>query len=101
YKKFGFSISGTTWHYFVPFDSLRPLNIYTCKEILENEIDLVGQKYIDTLPAAQIERFLASDEFHVLTLKNDNEDIVGACRFTPSFPGCFPFVLDIIDSFDD
>ena len=101
YKKLGFTISEITWHYFIPFDSLSPLNIYTCQEILENEIEPVGEKYTDTLPAAQIKRFLTHDEFHVLTLKNSNEDIVGACRFTPSFPGCFPFVLDKIDAFDD
>ncbi|MFX0124598.1 MAG: GNAT family N-acetyltransferase [Candidatus Hodarchaeota archaeon] len=100
YKKFGFTISGNTWHYFVPFDSLRPLNIYTCQEILEDEIDPVGEKYADTLPAAQIKRFLSYDDFHILTLKKNGE-IVGACRFTPSFPGCFPFVLDDTDSFDD
>ncbi len=101
YKKFGFTISGTTWHYFIPLDSLKPLNDYTCQEILENEIDPVGEKYASTLPAAQIRRFLTSDEFQVLTLKNNSGDVVGACRFTPSFPGCFPFVLDNIDSFDD
>lgn len=101
YKKFGFRISGKTWHYFIPFDSLRPLNIYTCQEILENEINPVGEKYADALPAAQIKRFLTYDEFHVLTLKNNNDDIVGACRFTPDFPGCFPFVIDNFDAFDD
>ncbi len=100
YMKSGFIVSGSTWHFFVPFDSLRPLNIYTCQEILEDEIDPVGEKYADTLPAAQIKRFLTYDEFHVFTLKY-NDDIVGACRFTPSFPGCFPFVLDDIVSFDD
>lgn len=101
YRKFGFSITGTTWHYFVPFASLNPLNMYTCQKILENEIDPVGEKYNDTLPAAQIRRFLTYDDFYVLTLKDSNKDIVGACRFTPSFPGCFPFVLDYVDSFDD
>ena len=101
YKKYGFRISGTTWHYFIPYDSLKPLNIYTCQEIQEDEIDPVGEKYVNTLPAAQIRRFLSYDDFHVLTLKNKNNEIIGACRFTPGFPGCFPFVLDKIDSFDD
>ena len=101
YKKFGFEISGNTWHYFIPYDSLKPLNIYTCQPILDDEIDPVGEKYQDTLPAAQIRRYLTSDDFYVLTLKNKNGNIVGACRFTPSFPGCMPFVLDSIDSFDD
>ncbi|MFW9904314.1 MAG: GNAT family N-acetyltransferase [Candidatus Thorarchaeota archaeon] len=101
YKKCGFRISGDTWHYFIPYDSLNPLNIYTCQEILEDEIDPVGEKYADTLPAAQIRRFQSSVDFHVLTLKNTEGEIVGACRFTPSFPGCFPFVLDNLDSFDD
>lgn len=101
YKKYGFRISGNTWHYFIPYDSLKPINRYTCQEILEHEIDIVGDKYADTLPAAQIRQFLSNEDFHVLTLKNLVGEIVGACRFTPSFPGCFPFLLDHLDSFDD
>lgn len=101
YKKYGFKISGNTWHYFIPYDSLKPLNIYTCQPILDDEIDPVGEKYQDTLPSAQIRRYLTSNDFNVLTLKNINGKIVGACRFTPSFPGCMPFVLDSVDSFDD
>ena len=101
YKKHGFIISGTTWHYFIPYDSLNPLNSYTCQEIQEDEIDPVGRKYPDALPVAQIRRFLSNDSFYVLTLKNENSNIVGACRFTPSFPGCFPFLLDNTESFDD
>lgn len=100
YKKYGFIISGRTWHYFIPFSSLRPLNNYTCQEILDDEIDPVGEKYAP-LPATQIKRFLTSEEFHVLTLKNKIGEIVGACRFTPIFPGCFPFVIENIDTFDD
>jgi ribosomal protein S18 acetylase RimI-like enzyme len=101
YKKFGFGIIGTTWHYFVPFSTITPTGNYYCSPIQENEIELVGQKYHEYLPAAQIRRFLESEDFHVLVLKNKRENVVGACRFTPSFPGCMPFQIDDLDGLDD
>ncbi|MHA2064402.1 MAG: GNAT family N-acetyltransferase [Candidatus Thorarchaeota archaeon] len=101
YKKFGFERVGTTWHYFVPFDSLIPSGNYLCANIHENEIESVGEKYHEYLPAAQIRRFLQSEDSQVLVLKSKVGDIVGACRFTPSFPGCMPFRIDNLDTLDD
>lgn len=101
YKKFGFKIIGTTWHYFVPFRTINSSGKYLCESIQDGEIEAVGEKYGEYLPAAQIRRFLETDDFHVLVLKNKEKDIVGACRFTPAFPGCFPFQIDSIDCFDD
>ena len=100
YKSFGFVKSGTTWHYFVPFDSLQPSNKYTCHMIEKDEIEEVGHQY-NALPAAQIERFLSYDEHLVLVLKDSSGSIQGAARFTPSFPGSFPFEISRTDCFDD
>lgn len=100
YHKYGFSKTGTTWHYIVPFNSLKPEGKYTCHAISEAEIELVAKMFL-SLPAAQIRRFLESDEYHVLTLKSIEGKIVGACRFTPSFPGSFPFEITSLDCFDD
>ncbi len=100
YKKYGFRRVGTTWHYFVPYDSTEPRNKYTCQEIQESEIELVGQKFT-SLPTEQIRRFLTYEEFRVLTLKDNEGNIEGACRFTPSFPGCFPFEVTSVECFDD
>jgi len=71
YKKFGFKASGTTWHFFVPFTSLKPSGKHTCQEILEEEIDSVGNKF-PSLPAAQIRRYLEdkNTRYYVLTLKD-------------------------------
>lgn len=101
YKKFGFERVGTTWHYFVPFKSLSPRGECTCHHIREDEIELVGQKYPEHLPAAQIRRFLESEDYHVLVLKDSSGEITGACRFTPGFPGCFPFQIDDLECLDD
>ena len=100
YNEFGFVKSGTTWHYFVPFNSLHPSNKYTCHMIEKDEIEGVGQQY-GSLPAAQIERFLTYDEHMVLVLKDSSGSIQGAARFTPSFPGSFPFEISRTDCFDD
>ena len=100
YRQFGFRVSGTTWHYFVPFDSLKPSGQYTCQEIEEDEIDEVGAKY-QSLPAVQMRRFLEYEGQLVPTLKNASGTIVGACRFTPEFPGCFPFLVDHEEAFED
>ena len=100
YKKFGFRKSGTTWHYFVPFDSIQPKNDCTCQEIQESEIESVAEMF-PSLPAEQIRRFMTYEEFQVLTLKDRGGNIQGVCRFTPSFPGCFPFEIAATGLFDD
>ena len=100
YKQFGFSTVGTTWHYFVPFETLKPTGVFTCQKLQKDEIEHAGQLY-PSLPAVQIERFLSRDEYLVLTVKDRDGVIQGVARFTPSFPGSFPFEISTIDGFDD
>lgn len=100
YRKFGFEVVGTTWHYFVPFDTLNPSGRYWCQLIQPSEIEAVGKQYSESLPAAQIQRFIEGEQL-VFTLKFPQGQIVGACRFSPTFPGCFPFEIEYIESFDD
>ncbi len=100
YRKFGFEAVATTWHYFVPFATLKPLGRYDCQPIKPDEIEDVGKQFCDALPAPQIRRFLRRDHL-VITLKAPSGKIVGVCRFTPRFPGCFPFEIEQVESFDD
>ncbi len=100
YSRFGFKIAGTTWHYFVPFKSLKPLGRYKCQLIQPEEIEAAGEQYNRSLPAAQIRRFHEEDQL-IVTLKDQSSRIVGICRFSPRFPGCFPFEIDHLESFDD
>ncbi|MBN2230468.1 MAG: GNAT family N-acetyltransferase [Candidatus Thorarchaeota archaeon] len=100
YKQFGFEKSGTSWHYFVPLDTLSPSGEYHCQPVQENEIDSVGERY-ESLPSLQIRRLLEFPENPVLILKDSEGNLKGACRFTPSFPGCFPFEVDEPGGFDD
>ena len=100
YKKFGFAVSGITWHYFVPLTSLKPTGKYTCEEIQDQEIEEVASRF-SSLPVAQIRRLIEREDSLVLTLKNKDGDILGACRFTPWFSGCFPFEITQLESFDD
>lgn len=100
YTKFGFKRTGTTWHYFVPYDTLKPIGKYTCYEIQDDEIESVGSRF-PSMPPDAIRRFLTFDDQHVLTLKDENDNVVGVCRFTESFPGCFPFEITEVECFDD
>jgi predicted GNAT family acetyltransferase len=100
YKNTGFKQVGTTWHYFVPFDSLQPMGKYTCHDIKDEEIELVGRKF-PNFPAEQIRKFLKSEKFLLLVLKDKDGNIHGVCRFTPAFPGCFPFEITDAECFDD
>ena len=102
YKKFGFEISGTTWHYFVPFATIKSEGRYSCQHILDTEIDYVGKQY-STLPAAQIRNYLedTTTKYYILTLKDKEGKLRGATRFTPSFPGSFPFEISGTEGFDD
>lgn len=100
YRKFGFETTGIAWQYYVPIHHIKSREKFTCDQIKEEDIDFVGTKY-PSMPTAEIRRFLRKPGQHVFTLKDKNKDIVGACRFTPSFPGCFPFEIDMVESFDD
>ncbi|MFX0106920.1 MAG: hypothetical protein ACFE7R_01420, partial [Candidatus Hodarchaeota archaeon] len=101
YTRYGFQKVGTTWHYYIPYDSLKPLGQFSCETIRPEEIDFVGEKYRTSLPPTQIRRFLEHGESLVFTLKDSQNNVVGVCRFTPSFPGCFPFEIDHVDLVDD
>lgn len=100
YSRFGFKTIGTTWHYFVPFKSLKSRGRYKCQLIQPDEIDMAGEQFSLSLPAAQIRRFLERKQL-VVTLKDQSTRMVGICRFNPLFPGYFPFEMDHIESFDD
>ncbi|MFX1536479.1 MAG: GNAT family N-acetyltransferase [Promethearchaeota archaeon] len=100
YKKFNFKIIGTTWHYFVPLGNLQPLGKYNCRPIEIDEIDVIGEKFNVSLPSEQIRRFLAREQL-ILIVKDPLDQIIGALRYDPTFPGCFPFEIEELESFDD
>lgn len=100
YKKFNFKISGTTWHYIVSLDTINPLRIYNCRPIQIDEIDVIGEKFNVSLPSEQIRRFLEREQL-VFIVKDPLDQIIGALRYDPTFPGCFPFEIEELESFDD
>lgn len=100
YNKFGFKKEAVTWSYHVPLKSLKPTEKYKCQAINKNEIKIVGEKYCMSMPLAYIHDLLLKEK-KVLTLKNPKGGIVGACRFDPSFLGCFPFEIEQVQGFDD
>ncbi|MFW9925671.1 MAG: GNAT family N-acetyltransferase [Candidatus Thorarchaeota archaeon] len=100
YKKFGFKRAGTTWHYYVTYESLEPNEKYICQEIQEEEIDGVGGMFA-SMPPKAIRRFMEYEDQNVFVLKDGNGKVQGVCRFTPKFPGCFPFEITNVDCFDD
>ena len=100
YKKYGFKRIGTTWHYFVPYDSVEPKYKYTCHEIKEEEVDSVAKTF-PSIPAEVIRRYVAHEKDVFIVLKDKEGSIQGACRFTPSFPGCMPFEITKLECFDD
>lgn len=100
YRRYGFGVTGKTWNYVVPFAGLEPKGGFLCHTIEEDDIESVAEMF-PSLPSAQIRKFMENDEHHVITLKDENGTIVGAARFTPSYPGCFPFEITSVEGFDD
>ncbi|MFX1581863.1 MAG: GNAT family N-acetyltransferase [Promethearchaeota archaeon] len=100
YKKFGFQIIGQTWHYFVPFNSLNAKGSFSLQLAQPKEFQLIADLFPTALPIGAIRRY-HQREHPIYTLKDTSDTIVGATRFTPSFPGCFPFELTVISGFDD
>jgi len=100
YKKFGFKVSGHTWHYFVPFRSLQTSGDYSLHEAQPNEFQTIANLFPASLPLQAIQNYIKGEQL-IYILKDSSNCIVGACRFTPSFPGCFPFELIDVSCFDD
>jgi len=100
YRLYGFEVSGKTWSYVIPFAGIEPKGGFVCQTVEDDDIDVVAEMF-PSLPSAQIRKFLEDDRQDVITLKDGNRNIVGAARFTPSFPGCFPFEITAIEGFDD
>jgi ribosomal protein S18 acetylase RimI-like enzyme len=100
YQKFGFRIVNYAWHYLVPFSSLHPRGKYSVSPIQQEEIKHVARLFPTSLPPLLIQQFLETKQ-PVFTQKDQNGHIVGATRFTPTYPGCSPFELHSLDSFDD
>ncbi len=100
YTKFGFNIVGHAWHFLVPFRSLHPSGKYTLSLIQQKEIEHVAGLFPNSLPSLLIKQYLETKQL-VFTLKDQNGYVVGATRFSPTFPGCSPFELQQLESFDD
>ncbi len=100
YKKFGFQVKGTSWHYFVPFKAIQPLGKYSCFPVNEEEIPLVAKRYPNTMPVTQIRTWIERGML-ILKLVDSLGNLMGATRFSPDFPGAFPFELKTVDAFDD
>ncbi|MFQ5980131.1 MAG: GNAT family N-acetyltransferase [Candidatus Heimdallarchaeota archaeon] len=100
YSRFNFAITGTTWQYRVPLSQLSPLGKYRCTLIQSDEIDAVEDLFSSALQIGQIQHFLDRDQ-RIFILRDSEDRIVGVCRFTPEFPGCFPFEIIHLDCFDD
>jgi RimJ/RimL family protein N-acetyltransferase len=100
YRKFGFKVSGRTWHYFVPFKSLRASGTYSLQQAQPKECQGIADRFPESLPMEAIQNYLKRKQ-PVYVLKDSSDRIVGASRFTPNFPGCFPFEITELSSFDD
>lgn len=100
YKKFRFKVIGQTWHYFIPFASLKSTGTFSLQIAKPSEYQHIANLYPHSPPLGALHQFLERKQF-IYTLKNQSNKIVGACRFNPGFPGCFPFELNDVSGFDD
>ncbi|MFX1565639.1 MAG: GNAT family N-acetyltransferase [Promethearchaeota archaeon] len=100
YKKFGFQVIGQTLHYFVPFDSLTAKGSFSLQLAQPEEFSRIADLFPKALPIGAIRRYHKKEQ-PIYILRDVSDNIVGAARFTPSFPGCFPFELNTILGFDD
>ena len=102
YQKFGFTRIGTMWHYIVPFKVLQPeSHRYKIQILQPQEIEPISQLFPETMGVSRLQLWQGRADLDIYTLKNHTGDIVGACRFTPSFPGCSPFELKHLAGLDD
>jgi ribosomal protein S18 acetylase RimI-like enzyme len=100
YKKYGFKVIGQTWHYFIPFDILHATGEYLIQIAQPEEYKTIADLFPSSLPTGAIRRFIEREQY-IHTLKDHFGHILGASRFTPNFPGCFPFELLTLSAFDD
>jgi hypothetical protein len=94
YKKNGFIIENNAWQFTVPFSSLPAKPRGMIQDIDWGEIMLLSLKF--EFNPKRIEGYFSSPKHQVIKYLIAGKEI-GFCRFTPSFPGAFPFVLRNLD----
>ncbi len=98
YQKVNFAIAGKAWHFIIRFDQLEDEKPgYRSSKLKEDEIPFICQKF--SLNEKMIQRFLKNSNYRSLILRR-NSEIIGYCRFAPSFPGAKPFILLDTNGFD-
>ncbi len=95
YGKFGFQVFQRSWQYKVMFDDLKDSSTLVVHQVVDKEdFDRVAETY--GVPVERLIPMLTEGNVFVEFTKDSKP--CGFCRFTPSFPGCFPFeLLDIAD----
>jgi ribosomal protein S18 acetylase RimI-like enzyme len=100
YKKHSFIIHGQSWHFIAPWSKIGQINhSYKCTRVqLEHLQELIKQFELEEI---NIKKHLEHpDRIQLMLKKENNGELIGYCMFTPSFPGCMPFILKDIQAFD-
>lgn len=100
YRKHGFKKAGTAWQFIAPWKTIGESKPgYECNQVLLEHVDKLVKLF--NLEKITLTSFVEQPtQFPLMLQREENGEIVGFCRFTPAFPGCFPFILTDARLFD-
>jgi len=90
YEKYKFKVEFNSSQFEVPFSKLPKKPRGTCRHMDWGEIQLMSLRF--GLNPYRIQHYFGSENDHVLIFSVMGQQF-GVCRFSPNFPGAFPFVI--------
>jgi len=90
YEKYQFNVEFNSSQFEVPFKKLPKKPRGTCRHMDWGEIQLMSLRF--GLNPYRIQHYFGSESDHVLIYSVMGQQF-GVCRFSPDFPGAFPFVI--------
>lgn len=90
YKKYLFQIEYHSIQFEIPFKSLPKEPRGECRHIDWGEIQLLCLRF--GLNPYRIQSYFGQENQHVLVYQRMGQQL-GMCRFSPDFPGAFPFII--------
>ena len=90
YEKYKFEIEHSTVQFEIPFELLPKEPKGNCRHMDWGEIQLMSLRF--GLNPYQIQTYFGQENQHVIIYQRIGQQM-GVCRFSPNFPGAFPFII--------
>ncbi|MHA1167828.1 MAG: GNAT family N-acetyltransferase [Candidatus Hodarchaeales archaeon] len=100
YRKYGFKTFSSSWHFIAKWSTIGDKNPdYESVRVQDEHVDALCMEF--SLEEYTLQRLINDpDRVPLLMRHSKTGELMGYCKFTPSFPGCMPFIIKNTGLFD-